>query len=574
MKRVFISASLILLSSTLTALSQTVTEGDNDERTVETSIIKEQKKNGFLFVNQSEYRKLPVSVGGVEYHGNSGIRADGFVLATGSNAGDSLWVKSADLHMDVISKDKLIQTTGEMRQGVAQRLAKSTLWTQTTTRTIKGMTLDSWISEQWTTVFDVDIPSSPTFEQQLCKLLFKNSKKRLEQAGMEFSKKFRGKRIDNKNTNRVTIRGHANLVTVSGHALSYSPGKYYSYVYSFKYGHKQKIDAFPQDALPLGTPEFKNIIFNLQTQKVLKLADVLTVEEIKRIGLKKSAKVDLAMDSHFLYVGLKGKPVQTYALSQENWNKFAPALQSLIGPYDELTAKNDTTDFVMSSYEGIQPAIVSLKVIQNLSHKWNNDSLMDYLKKQVKIPTGMKEEEEYQIQFVIEKDGHVTNVEANNQMDINKSLYLQLAKAFENMPAWQPLILAKVGAQRTLMTYDIKFIPFSEGGRFVSDEKVFSVVEQMPEFPGGQAAFLKWLSDNIKYPAIAEENGIQGRVICTFVVERNGSITDVQVVRSIDPSLDKEAVRVLKIMPKWIPGRANGKTVRVKYTVPVTFRLQ
>ena len=106
------------------------------------------------------------------------------------------------------------------------------------------------------------------------------------------------------------------------------------------------------------------------------------------------------------------------------------------------------------------------------------------------------------------------------------------------------------------------------------ETKVFDVVEQMPEFPGGQAALLKWISDNIKYPAIAEENGIQGRVVCTFVVERDGSVTDVQVARSIDPSLDKEAVRVLKKMPKWIPGKQNGSAVRVKYTVPVTFRLQ
>jgi len=106
------------------------------------------------------------------------------------------------------------------------------------------------------------------------------------------------------------------------------------------------------------------------------------------------------------------------------------------------------------------------------------------------------------------------------------------------------------------------------------EEKVFDVVEQMPEFPGGQAALLKWISDNIKYPAIAEENGIQGRVVCTFVVERDGSVTDVQVARSVDPSLDKEAKRVLMKMPRWIPGKQNGSAVRVKYTVPVTFRLQ
>ena len=106
------------------------------------------------------------------------------------------------------------------------------------------------------------------------------------------------------------------------------------------------------------------------------------------------------------------------------------------------------------------------------------------------------------------------------------------------------------------------------------ETKVFDVVEQMPSFPGGDAELMKFLNSHIKYPAVAEENGIQGRVVATFVVERDGSITDVKVIKSVDPSLDKEAIRVLKSMPKWIPGKQNGSAVRVKYTVPVTFRLQ
>lgn len=106
------------------------------------------------------------------------------------------------------------------------------------------------------------------------------------------------------------------------------------------------------------------------------------------------------------------------------------------------------------------------------------------------------------------------------------------------------------------------------------EEKVFDVVEQMPQFPGGDAALFEYLSTHIKYPTIAEENGVQGRVIVTFVVERDGSITDVKVGKSVDPSLDKEASRVVAGMPKWIPGKQNGSAVRVKYTVPVTFRLQ
>ena len=106
------------------------------------------------------------------------------------------------------------------------------------------------------------------------------------------------------------------------------------------------------------------------------------------------------------------------------------------------------------------------------------------------------------------------------------------------------------------------------------ENKVFDVVEQMPSFPGGMGALMSWLSQNIKYPVIAAENGVQGRVIVQFVVEKDGSVTDVRVAKSVDPSLDKEAQRVVKAMPKWIPGKQNGSAVRVKYTVPVTFKLQ
>jgi len=106
------------------------------------------------------------------------------------------------------------------------------------------------------------------------------------------------------------------------------------------------------------------------------------------------------------------------------------------------------------------------------------------------------------------------------------------------------------------------------------ENKVFDVVEQMPSFPGGMAALMAYLQKSIKYPPVAEENGIQGRVVCTFVVERDGSVTDVRVAKSVDPSLDKEAVRVVSALPKWIPGKQNGQSVRVKYTLPVTFRLQ
>ncbi len=106
------------------------------------------------------------------------------------------------------------------------------------------------------------------------------------------------------------------------------------------------------------------------------------------------------------------------------------------------------------------------------------------------------------------------------------------------------------------------------------ENKVFDVVEEQPSFPGGQGALMQWLRDNIKYPVIAAENGIEGRVIVQFVVSKTGSISDVRVARGVDPSLDKEAVRVVSNMPKWTPGKQNGTTVNVRYTLPVTFKLQ
>ena len=106
------------------------------------------------------------------------------------------------------------------------------------------------------------------------------------------------------------------------------------------------------------------------------------------------------------------------------------------------------------------------------------------------------------------------------------------------------------------------------------NNKVYDTVEDMPQFPGGPSAMFEYLSKNIQYPEGAKKEGIQGRVIVTIIIEKDGSITDAKVVKSLAPSLDREAQRLVESMPNWIPGKQNGEPVRVKYTVPVTFRLQ
>lgn len=106
-----------------------------------------------------------------------------------------------------------------------------------------------------------------------------------------------------------------------------------------------------------------------------------------------------------------------------------------------------------------------------------------------------------------------------------------------------------------------------------ADNNVHDVAEQMPSFPGGQSAMMSYVSRSIKYPTVAEENGIQGLVTVSFVVEKDGSISGAKVIRSVDPSLDKEALRIIRSMPRWTPGKQDGKPVRVKYTIPVRFKL-
>ncbi len=108
----------------------------------------------------------------------------------------------------------------------------------------------------------------------------------------------------------------------------------------------------------------------------------------------------------------------------------------------------------------------------------------------------------------------------------------------------------------------------------VDDNRVFDVVEQKPQFPGGEAALLKYVAEHIRYPAMAQENNVQGRVVVQFVVTKTGSVGEVKVVRGKDPDLDKEAVRVVKSLPAFVPGKMNGHAVNVWYTLPIQFKLQ
>lgn len=162
-------------------------------------------------------------------------------------------------------------------------------------------------------------------------------------------------------------------------------------------------------------------------------------------------------------------------------------------------------------------------------------------------------------------------------MNKTKSPALKLAKYILILPLFflfvtANSIYAAQNEDKTVAVHDLPEPPPEK--KEVELDEVFVVVEEQPEFPGGNSAMMKYISETIRYPVEAQKNGLQGRVICNYVVMKDGSIANVQVVRGVDPLLDAEAIRVIEAMPNWKPGKQRGQAVNVRYTLPVVFRLQ
>lgn len=223
--------------------------------------------------------------------------------------------------------------------------------------------------------------------------------------------------------------------------------------------------------------------------------------------------------------------------------------------------------------------------------------LLKYLARSIKYPVIAQEngiQGRVTVSFIVEKDGSIRDVEVLRGVD--PSLDKEAMRVLSVMPKWTPgqqrghnvaveytvpvTFRLQGGMKNDPGLGDDKGVMVVGYGESKSDnagdssEQVFSVVEKMPEFPGGQDAILGFITKTMNYPKIAQENGIQGRVVCSFIVNKDGTISETQVISGIDPSLDQEALRIIRAMPKWIPGTQKGNAVRVKYTVPVTFSLQ
>lgn len=207
--------------------------------------------------------------------------------------------------------------------------------------------------------------------------------------------------------------------------------------------------------------------------------------------------------------------------------------------------------------------------------------LLEFINKGIKYPVTAQEkgiQGRVIASFIVNKDGSVSDVEVVRGVD--PLLDTEAVRVISTFPNWEP------GKQRG-QAVDVKYtVPItfrlSSGGNETASPNasnqikgdVYTVVEEMPRFPGGEEELLKFINQGIKYPTDAQEGGKQGRVIVSFTVKKDGSVADVEVVRGVYPSLDKEAMRVIGTMPIWEPGKEKGQAVNVRYTVPITFRLQ
>ena len=209
---------------------------------------------------------------------------------------------------------------------------------------------------------------------------------------------------------------------------------------------------------------------------------------------------------------------------------------------------------------------------------------MKWLGQNIKYPADAKEkgvQGRVIVQFVVEKDGTIVNAKVVRGVD--PDLDAEALRVVNQSPKWKPG-KQKGEAVRVKYTLPIMFkldndssdSKAAEAPREakVDENGVYQVCEEMPEFPGGMAECMKWLGKNINYPEDCKKEGVQGRVIVQFVVDKDGSIKDPTIARGVHPSLDKEALRVLSGMPNWKPGKQKGEAVKVKYTIPVMFKLQ
>ena len=292
------------------------------------------------------------------------------------------------------------------------------------------------------------------------------------------------------------------------------------------------------------------------------------------------AKSSLIMKKLSLYSCVKYLyilPLVSVALSAFACPKF-PDVQN-----DILSAKvsNLASDVEIGVVSRLNPSFEEIPAPQDSIFEFVEEkpefpggmqAMMKYLAENIKYPSEITAQGRAVIQFTVGKDGSISD--ARIMRSVSPEYDAEALRVVNSMPKWKP---GKHHGEAVATKFTVPVIfrlsnP-QEDNLVAEGEEIYIVAEEMPEFPGGMDAVLQYLADNIKYPSIAMNAGVQGRLITQFTIATDGSISDAKVVHKVDPFLDKEALRVINAMPKWKPGKQGGKVVPIQISVPVEFRI-
>lgn len=439
------------------------------------------------------------------------------------------------------------------------------------------------------TYLEIDIPeNNQNLEELLCQILFDKVGKSIEEIGYKYAKAFNGK-INNKEFKDKK----GNNLFVTAHVLGFKKDKYYSYVYSTELAYIRSGSNFRQDEKSIT----HNILYDIQDNRILSATDILTqsyLEELSNnMGFSDLKDLDIGLDDYFLYIGRnEDETIATIGLCQENWNKFTPVMQNILGNKTKLPLFLHEKDFeydkepnftgrvddledgrsirqeikfegLKTKKEGIQPVGIRKGIIRKPTIGSNESLFHEYL-------TEIWHKSEIQpdsdgfvanISFVINKDQTISNFQTKLKKG-DEVFYHKFINLMNSSPKCGSMLFAIDGPVKNYFNYDVEF-----GG------KVYDYVDKMPEYTGGYQALFQWISNEITIPENVPADALNGRIFASCIIEEDGSISNAKVETPIDDSLKKEIERVLAIMPKWNPGKRFGKEVRVKTSIPLRINL-
>lgn len=492
--------------------------------------------------------------------------------------------------LDDKKKDKgivyVVTDATNLPNGVAKRFRHSITKSERELITSQGRVTTGSVRSSWNISLEIDIPEdNPNLEQLLCQTLFNKGGKSIEDIGRKFAESFEGK-IKNKEFTKKD----GNDLSITAHVLGFKTNKYYSYAYTIELLDKNSYTTeLDENSIS------HNILYDIQENRILSVTDILTQPYldnlIPNMEIPDLKTLDIGMNDFFLYIGRKEETIATISLCQENWDKFTPTMQQILGnktilPFSlnenefEYTQEYDyVNEFVNSGNgetkvrrirtnyrihrEGVQPVGIKKRIVRKPNIGSKESLFHEYLTEIWKKNAIQPDSDGFvaNISFILNKDQTISHYQTKLKKG-DEYFYQKFIKLISNSPKWKSMLFAIDGPAKNYFNYDIEY-----GG------KVYEYVDKMPEYSGGYRALFQWISNEITIPDHVPADALNGRIFASCIIEEDGSISEVEVRTPIDDSLKEEIKRVLRNMPKWNPGKRYGKEVRVKTSIPLKINL-